>query len=805
MSIHRSRALALISTSLTVALASAGTAWADCVPDATGTTVSCTGSSTGFSTSNPNAAITVTSGTTITGTGLQAVGVSSSVDNSGTINTGAGTTAISLGGAGAVTQESAATGPITGNILFGAASGAQVNTLTNLSTTNGIVGSITSVGNTLINNSGPITGNIAETTASGADAVTINNLTGATITGSVTTADSTSITNNGTITGTVSATAPLTLVNAGTLTGSIIQTTPFATAGNMSVSNSGTITGNISETAGGTPGLVSINNAAGATLTGNITTADALNFSNAGTYSGSITTPGVATSTVNNSGTMTLAGTLTGNVINSGTFSTGATPTAAAPALLTINGNYTQTGGTLNAALASSTLFGQIHATGTAALAGTINVVPAQGFYPSGSTYNIVLADQGVIDNGVTVTGTTAVSPFLTFTSNGIVSTGSAASPNQQAYQIAATRAPSYANILAPTATLNQLAVAAGFQNLVNTANAAPTSDAAALVGGVDFMTIAQAQTFFDQVSPQGYGAYVTALQDQGNLFSRQINLRLDTIAITKDVAGLWLTPYYQRGMAGGATYGSGENITGIAGGYDAARQSWRAGLSAGYSNASVDYNIGNLSGTNSNLQLSAYGGLTFGHLSADLQLDYTSGSLKSVKTITLGTLTRTADATSKGHLLKAVGNIGYDIGGDADQIRPFVGFDLSKGSIAGFTETGATSANLTVSSLSADRSDVLVGVDYARKVGAIQPYVHVAYRRTLTTPGTLVTGLFNADPTTSFAVTDVAPSRSEEDVNLGIRSQVHDDGSQVFIGYQGAFRSGLTSHGINAGLLVTF
>jgi uncharacterized protein YhjY with autotransporter beta-barrel domain len=792
-----------------------GTAWADCVADTTGQTVSCTSSSTGYSTSAPGVAVTVTNGASVTGSGLQAVGANSSVDTLGTINTGSGTTAVSLGGNGTVTEEAAASGAITGNILFGAATGAQVNTVNNLSTTNGIAGLITSVGNTTINNSGLVSGGIVETTASGADTVNIINSTGATITGAITTSDTTNLMNTGTITGTTTTTAPLTITNnvGGVITGSITGTTPAVGSGFLSVLNNGAITGDIIETAGSTAGSVTVTNNSGATLTGNITTADATNFTNAGTYAGIITNTSIVPGSVNNSGTMTLSGIMTGTLTNSGTLTVGTTASPAAPALLTINGSYSQTG-VLNVPMLSSAVagtgYGQIHTTGTAVLAGTINVTPVQGFYPTGSTYNIVLADQGITNNGVTVNGVTTVSPFLTFTSNGVVTVSGA----QQALQIAATRTATYISVLAPTATANQLAVAGGaqtaasggFQNLVNTANVAPTGDAAVLVGGVDFMTVAQAQTFFDQVSPQGYGAYVTALQDQGNLFSRQINMRLDTLGITKDATpGLWLTPYFQRGKAGGNTYGSGETIFGIQGGVDVGNEFAHGGMSVGYSKANVDYNVGNLTGSDSSLQVGAYGGITLKRFNADLQIDYIHGSVSASKSIALGATSRTATADTSANLFKAVATLGYNFGGESNRIQPFVGFDFNKGKINGFTEGGANSADLTVDGLNADRQDVLVGFDYARMTGSVRPYLHLAYRYNLLNPNTQITAMFNADPTTSFTVTDLVPSRSEEDANAGVRFQADDWGSYLFVGYQGTIRSGLTSHGVNAGVLVAF
>ena len=43
----------------------------------------------------------------------------------------------------------------------------------------------------------------------------------------------------------------------------------------------------------------------------------------------------------------------------------------------------------------------------------------------------------------------------------------------------------------------------------------------------VDNMTVAQAQSFFDQVSPEPYGAYANALYNQGELFTRQVALQM--------------------------------------------------------------------------------------------------------------------------------------------------------------------------------------------------------------------------------------------------------------------------------------
>ncbi len=796
----------------------ANPALADCTPDATGLNFSCTGTTTtGVSATVPNVNITVQSTASVTTLGLNATGVNSSVHNIGTINTGS-VNAITLGGNGTVTQDSAATGAITGGIVFGAAVAGQVNTLTNANTsaTLGIAGNITSIGNTSVTNAGTISGYITETAGTGAPVVTITNNSGATITGAIATVDTTNINNAGTITGNISGAAPLTVNNSGTLTGNISLSPAGFPSGVLSVNNTGTITGNISESQSTTAGSVTlVNGGAGATYTSTTTP----------TITGvlALTDPSVVT----NYGTLNVTGSINGNLFNYGTLGTGS---ATAPGSLAINGNFTQLASGTYTAYFTPSAGGTIQVSGTANVAGTLNLQPSTGFYPSGKVYDVVVANGGITGgfSNVTTTQTTSaatstttaatttttgtvLSPFLTFVNNGIVSTNSVASPTQQAYQFTVTRTP-YATALAGVATANQLAVAGSFQNLVTVANtitqttpAANAADAGTLVGGVDFLTVAQAQTFFDQISPQGYGAYVSAVQDQATLFNRQVSLRLDTLGLDNVATGPWATPYYQRGTASG-TYGSGENIIGFAAGYDAGGEHKRAGVSLGYSSASVNYKVGGLTGTDSSFQIGVYGGLSAGHLKADLQLDYINGSISTSKLLTLNTSTRTATASSSANLFKAVGTLAYNLGNTDNKFQPFVGIDYLKGKINGFTEAGAATADLTVNSLTADRTDVLVGIDYARLTGTIKPYIHADYRYNLTTPNAQITAFFAADPSsTPFTVTGTTASRSQEDLNVGVRFAADDDGSYFFLGYQGIFRSGLTSHGVNAGLFVAF
>ena len=262
--------------------------------------------------------------------------------------------------------------------------------------------------------------------------------------------------------------------------------------GNTSIDNDGLINGRFSQTATG--GTVGITNDTGATWTGSVATGDITNLVNDGTLS---------LTTVSSIGSARLG---TSNFTNNGTLSVGTTT----PTQLVVNGAFVNSASSvLNLAVHSNgssapvagTSYSQIYAagaSGTATLGGTLNIVPTAGFYQSGSTYNLILADQSITGSFASVNGSSL--PFISFVPVGIVSIGT-----QEAYQVMAVRSTTYANAIASVATPTQLVIARALEPLVGTANADPTSTAATLVGEIDLLTIPQTQTLLDQINPAGY------------------------------------------------------------------------------------------------------------------------------------------------------------------------------------------------------------------------------------------------------------------------------------------------------------
>ncbi|HLN26979.1 MAG TPA: hypothetical protein VK395_04500 [Gemmataceae bacterium] len=104
-----------------------------------------------------------------------------------------------------------------------------------------------------------------------------------------------------------------------------------------------------------------------------------------------------------NGGELNGTGTIEANVINAATVSPG-----DQPGTLTIQGNYTQTAaGTLDIAIDGTSQYGQLSITGTATLAGILNVSLENGFTPSSGDSFLVLISKQLSGTFTTINGLT--------------------------------------------------------------------------------------------------------------------------------------------------------------------------------------------------------------------------------------------------------------------------------------------------------------------------------------------------------------------------------------------------------------
>ncbi len=742
---------------LAIGIACAGTpALANCVADASGLVVTCSGTSGPYVNTASGVTVTAQSGGTVTGP--MVLGSSSSTTNSGTFNGAAGNPILTVGANSTVTN--AATGKFV-----------------QAGTTAGSEGVVLGDNSTFINNgtlTAPTGYNVARFGANGTftnTALAPVAVTGNVVFGPSLGANVSRFTNQNTafgFTGNVTASGNLNFDNSGKFTGSLIQ-----------------------QAAGGT---VNLTNQSGGTFAGAINTAD--------------------TTVVNNAGTMTLTGaSITGNFSAAGTSFTNTgrlnLGTSAGVGRLTVNGNYSQSAaGTLgitiglpgSAGPVAGTNFSQLRTTGTATLSGTLALTVVNGYYPTNSLYNVVVGDTGVTGSFSSITGNQLT--FIRFVPVGIVTV----SGSQQAYQLQVQRVTTYAAGLGSTATANQLAVATAFQPMVAYADTHLTSDAAKLVGQVDVLTAAEARTFFGAVSPDGYLAYANSMRDHASLFQRQISLRMDDFHADHAQRGWWnnsgLTAF------NGAVSGTNKTKTTgyyFAGGFDFSGENYVAGIAAGYAKGTLKFAPGTMSGKDSAYQIGGYASLKFNPIFANLVVDYQFGKFSATKTMTAGTVVRIASAESKSHLLTATGTLGanVDVGGIAFQ--PFAGVQYHKGSIDAFTETGAGAANLNIGKIKADRTDFIGGATLTRSEGTWRPYVKGTYRRQLGTgPANTISASFVDVTGTNFTVTGRGAGKTEFDVDAGLNWVSEDEGG-LFIAYQGTFRDDLNSHGVIAGIRVQF
>jgi hypothetical protein len=197
-----------------------------------------------------------------------------------------------------------------------------------------------------------------------------------------------------------------TFKNEGTFTKSGSASTtfsgsPFATAFN----NTGTATisaGTLVLNTGSNSGTMNVASGTELDFGGSYTLASASSITGSGTVkvTGGTTTLGGAITagsvTVNSGATLTGVATINANVTNNGTLlETNVWFVSGVVGILVINGNYTQgSGGVLNMLIGGTTAgtgYDQIQISGTATLAGTLNVNAVSGYtIPTGQTFSLL-------------------------------------------------------------------------------------------------------------------------------------------------------------------------------------------------------------------------------------------------------------------------------------------------------------------------------------------------------------------------------------------------------------------------------
>jgi outer membrane autotransporter protein len=545
--------------------------------------------------------------------------------------------------------------------------------------------------------------------------------------------------------------------------------------------------------------------ASGATL--NVLAPGALTGNVAAAAGSTTVVNGSVTGDVANAGALSGTGTVNGRLTNTGTLS----PGNGDIGVFHVNGAFSQgAAGTLAVEVTPNNVAGtgydQLSVTGapgTAALDGTLAVNLANGLgtpagpYVAGTTYDVVSATGGVTGN-LTVTGN-VLSPFVRLDPTGIVTLAG----TTQAFRLTVVRTP-YATGIGAGATGNEIAVANGFQGLVNGA----TGATAALVSNVDVLNATDARTFFQQLSPEAYGAYANSMLNTGNLFSRQLTLQTHETPNMLPGFDLWLRGYgsWNKAHDRGDLFGSKINTWGITGGGTYRSGGFYAGLAGGYSKDRIHFRYGNSNGRNESWQAGGYVGYDTGSgFDADLQVDYIHGNITSIRDMNGPALAGRATVNTRAHEWKIVPTVGYGFNLGGLELRPFVGLDHTTGRVNGFTETGLGAADLTVNAIRTKRTDLLAGFDLrANPNSTISPYGRLAWRHNLGHQRDTISARFDDNAASAFTVDYFAASKNQFDVDAGLNFQASPNFA-IFAGYQGTFRKGMDSHGFSAGVSYSF
>ncbi len=176
--------------------------------------------------------------------------------------------------------------------------------------------------------------------------------------------------------------------------------------------------------------------------------------------------------------------------------------------------------------------------------------------------------------------------------------------------------------------------------------------------------------------------------------------------------------------------------------------------------------------------------------------LRYESGALRASAVISRGELDYTttrnvttgvvADGATTGTSQTFAAELSYDlstgtVGDGSLEIRPFLGFDVSRASLDGYSETGAGAFNATVADQDSTLRTTRVGVEFAQSFESgnliIRPTARIGLERLSGDLGATVTGTFGAGTAFSDSLADMDDSR----VTLGAGVTVGNESTEGY------------------------
>ncbi len=614
-------------------------------------------------------------------------------------------------------------------------------------------------------------------------------------------------TTTGTHSGNISGTGSLTKSGSGTVT--LSGTNSYSGGTTVSAGtlqgNSDSLQGNIVDNA-----TLRFNQTTDGTYAGNISGSGQLSKQGAGrlNLTGNVSVAGQTTVSAGNlavngalSGPVQVqaAGTLSGNgsvgaVVNQGTIAPG-----NSIGTLTVNGNYQQAAsGTYQVEVNSAGQSDLLAVSGTAALAGAVDVVAEPGSYVAGTSFTILTA--GGVSGQFSVLNYNFLNmqPMLVYESNLV--------------RIVLVRPPTHFAAIADT--FNQRSVGTELDAL----NPLATGQMAFTIDQLVALSPAGQRIGLDQLSGELHATAATVALDNTGYLLQLVSDRIRLGPLPEDGCGdgrsesRWRTWFlgvgqggllHSDGNAGLVNYTFAATTLGVETTLD---EGLRAGVWLAYGPAAANRNGDRLDLDTGYAGL--YGVRQIGPSYLMGTVSYWHGDFSTRRHIAFGDVAEAPRASYGGDGLAAYLEQGYAFDFGDWSVRPLIGLQYMNLAQSGYHEHGGGELDLIGPGRSLDSLRSVCGARLVRSLGPASACTLLELRARWTheffdqAPG--ITQLFDAPGATPFNIRGLTPSQDALLLGAGLRVPVSQR-ADVFFGYDANLATRQTAHGGNVGFQVVW